>query len=110
MRLPALPSKLLAISVVTDASRTLALDAAGKLFRSDDGGASWHPVPAQWQGRALSLRLTQPPSVAQRAAGKETETAAEARQQTQSLAPAFELTTDSGATYTSLDGETWQHK
>jgi hypothetical protein len=110
-RLPPLPSKLLAISVVTDASRTLALDTAGTLFRSDDAGVTWHPVSAQWQGRALSLRLAQPPPVAQQTTARNTTTAAKARQQTQTLAPAapaFELTTDSGAIYTSPDGQTWQ--
>jgi photosystem II stability/assembly factor-like uncharacterized protein len=108
-----LPSKLLAISVVTDASRTLAIDTAGALFRSDDAGVTWHPVPAQWQGRALTLRLAQTPSVARQAAAKNTVTTAEARQPTQALAPqapAFELTTDSGAVYTSPDGQTWQRK
>jgi hypothetical protein len=112
-RSPALPSKLLAVSIVTDASRTLAIDTEGALFRSDDAGVTWHPVPAQWQGRALTLRLAQTPSVARQAAAKNTVTTAEARQPAQTLAPqapAFELTTDSGAIYTSPDGQTWQRK
>jgi hypothetical protein len=101
------------MSVVDNAGQTLALDTVGALFRSDDAGVTWHPVPVQWQGRALSLRLSQPPSAAQPAAGMNAASAATARQQPQTLAPQtpfFELTTDSGAIYTSSDGQTWIRK
>jgi hypothetical protein len=111
--LPTLPSKLPALSVVDNASQTVALDTAGALFRSEDAGVTWLPVPIQWQGRALTLRLSQSPSAAQPAAVMNTASAAEARPQTQTLAspvPVFELTTDSGAVYTSSDGQTWQRK
>jgi hypothetical protein len=111
--LPTLPSKLPALSVVDNASRTVALDTAGALFRSDDAGVTWLPVPIQWQGRALTLRLSQPPSAAQPPAGMNAASAAAARPQTQALPPpvsSFVLTTDSGAIYTSLDGQIWQHK
>jgi hypothetical protein len=111
--LPTLPSKLPTIAVVENAGRTLALDTAGALFRSDDAGVTWHPVPAQWQGRALTLRLSQPPSATQPAASMNAASAAVARQQQLAFAPqvpAFELTTDSGVTYTSSDGQTWQRK
>jgi hypothetical protein len=105
-----LPSKLPALMVVGDAGLTLAIDAAGALFRSDDGGATWQPIRVQWQGRALTLRLTQPRTAARQAA-KSTVNAAEAGQQAStptSPAAAFELTTDSGAVYTSTDGQTWR--
>jgi len=108
-----LPSKLPARMVVENASQTLAIDTAGALFRSDDAGVTWHSVPAQWQGRALSLRLVQPRSAAPPTAVKKTANAAEAGLQTRPLAPsapAFELTTDSGTIYTSPDGQSWQRK
>jgi len=111
--LATLPSKLPTRSVVSNARLTLVLDTAGALFRSDDGGVTWHSVAAQWQGHALTVRLASPRSATQQAAAKNTANAAEARQQTQMLAPpaaAFELTTDSGAVYSSSDGQTWQRK
>jgi hypothetical protein len=110
--LPTLPNKLPALSIVERAGRTLAIDTAGTLFRSDDAGVTWHLVPTQWQGRALSLHLAQPPSAPlpqPEAAPK----AAEANRPSPALAPpaqAFELTTDSGTHYTSSDGQTWQRR
>jgi hypothetical protein len=112
-RLATLPSKLPALSVIENAGQTLALDTGGALFRSDDAGVTWHPVADQWQGRALSIRLAQPRSADRQAVAVNTGAAAEAAQQTQTPAtpgPAFELTTDSGATYASPDGQTWQRR
>jgi Carboxypeptidase regulatory-like domain/Putative zinc-finger len=105
--LPILPNKLSAVSVVERAGRTLAIDTAGTLFRSDDAGATWHIVPTQWQGRALTIRLAPPPSAQQPGAAKNT---AGANSQPQAIAPLFELTTDSGVRYTSPDGQTWHRK
>jgi len=105
--LPTLPSKLPALSVVERAGRTLAIDTAGSLFRSDDAGVTWHLVPTQWQGRALTVHLAQPPSAPQPEAATN---AAGASSQPQAIAPAFEVTTDSGARYTSPDGQTWHRE
>ena len=105
--LPTLPSKLPALSVVERAGRTLAIDTAGTLFRSDDAGVTWQLVPTQWQGRALTLHLAQPPSAPQPQAATNT---AEASRPSPSPIPPFELTTDSGARYLSSDGLTWQRR
>jgi hypothetical protein len=110
---PMLPSNLPARFVVQSSGRTLALDAAGTLFRSDAAGVTWRPIPTQWQGRALTLRLATPRITAQSAAVTAPVNAAEPAQQPRTLAPPtppFELTTDSGAVYTSPDGQTWQRK
>lgn len=110
---PTLPSKLPSRSIVQSASLRIAIDTAGALFRSDDAGATWHGVTTQWEGRALSLRLVQPRSAAAQAAANNTVNASKAGKPAQILAPlalAFELTTDSGAIYTSPEGQTWQRK
>jgi hypothetical protein len=88
-----LPSGLAALSMATEATRTLALDTAGALFLSDDGGKHWQPIPAQWTGRALLVRTrpigTQaPPSQA----GQTTR---------------FELVNDKQQSWISYDGKTW---
>jgi hypothetical protein len=105
--LPILPSKLSALSVVERAGRTLAIDTAGTLFRSDNAGATWHLVPTQWQGRALTIRLAPSSSAQQPIASTNT---AAASSQPHAIAPSFELTTDSGTRYTSPDGQTWHRK
>jgi hypothetical protein len=107
--LPPLPSKLPAISAVERAGRTLALDTTGALFFSDDAGATWHLVPIQWQGRALTLRLARPPSAPPQDSANPANAAA-SNPQPQTLVPDFELTTGSGARYTSADGQTWQRR
>ena len=63
--LPTLPSKLPTAAVVEHTGRTLAIDTAGALFRSDDAGATWHFVPTQWRGRALRASTSQRPTAPQ---------------------------------------------
>jgi Carboxypeptidase regulatory-like domain/Putative zinc-finger len=104
---PNLPSHLPVRSNLAHARVALAIDTAGALFRSDDVGVTWHPITAQWQGHALTLRLAPPVSTGIGALAKNSAAAAKAKTP---AAPIFELTTDAGVTYTSIDGQTWQHK
>ena len=63
-----LPSGLPALSTATRGRLALALDTANTLFVSDDGGRSWQPVPAQWKGRAVSVKLAAAPAATARGA------------------------------------------
>ncbi|HEY5330394.1 MAG TPA: carboxypeptidase regulatory-like domain-containing protein [Acidobacteriaceae bacterium] len=56
-----LPSHLAIASTITRANRMLALDTAGALFLSKDGGRHWKAVAAQWQGRAVKIELASLP-------------------------------------------------
>jgi len=80
-----LPSNLPRVSTVANGARSLAIDSAGALFLSKDRGQTWKPVPPKWTGRAAHVGFN--------AAAKPA---------------AFELTTDSGATWTSRDGQSWK--
>jgi hypothetical protein len=97
---PVLPSHLAALAVVSNAGQTLALDAAGTLFLSADAGVTWRPIVAQWTGRVTALRLTQAPKTAQ----------ALASAKVAKVAAQYEITTASGAIFTSGDGLAWQRK
>jgi hypothetical protein len=52
-----LPSGLPALSVVSTAFETLAIDTQNTLFFSDDNGKHWKAIPSQWQGRAVKVDL-----------------------------------------------------
>jgi hypothetical protein len=52
-----LPSGLPALSVVSTAFQTLAIDTQNALFFSDDSGKHWKAIPSQWQGRAVKVDL-----------------------------------------------------
>jgi hypothetical protein len=56
-----LPSHLAIASTITRAKQMLALDTAGALFLSTDGGRHWKAVAAQWQGRAVKIGLASLP-------------------------------------------------
>ena len=81
---PILPSGLAAISTATVRQRMLAIDVAGALFLSEDGGKHWESVARQWTGRATAVRV-------QAGAG----------------GAVFQLTNVSGFSWTSADGKTW---
>jgi len=100
----ALPSHLLAVSSVSRAAQTLAIDTVGTLYLSKDSGKTWQPVPTQWTGHAVKLGLAPSPSAA---TGQKA--AVQAKAISASLS-AFELTTASGAVWTSPDGQHWKLK
>ncbi len=113
-RLPALPSHLPALSIVSSAQLTLAIDTSGALFLSKDHGVSWQTVPAQWTGHALKLLLA--PTSSQTAV-KDTGSSLALHGSmimggplTQPHPSVFELTIDTGAIWTSTDGQNWKQK
>ncbi len=103
-QLPTLPSHLPTLSTIANAHHTLAIDTAGALFRSEDSGVTWLPVLTQWKGRATRLTLTTPATLNTLSAAKI------AADQRSTPPPTFQLTTDTGALYTSPDGQTWRLK
>ena len=92
----ALPNGATALSVASAAGRTIAIDASGALFLSQDGGGHWQSVASQWTGRAVLVRNTQASDQL-------------ATLQAKSV-PRFELVTDKLETWTSADGKTWTAK
>ena len=82
----AIPSGLAVASIVTGQHHTLALDAAGRLFLSEDEGRHWEPVAQQWTGLAVHL------------------SARDASDGTY----VFELRNEAGAHWVSADGMNWQ--
>jgi hypothetical protein len=102
-----LPSKKPAVSVLTAAGRTLALDTVGALFLSTDLGKHWTAVIPQWSGKAVSLAFASTPTRLYQVQPSQTQT------QPQAPIPAagFDLTTANGAVWLSTDGGlTWHPK
>lgn len=86
-----LPSGLPSVSSARIGRQMVAVDSAGGVFLSGDGGEHWEPVLRQWTGRATSVR-TQPFSAAEN--GRQSP-------------PLFRLQNDAGKEWTSSDGRTW---
>jgi hypothetical protein len=109
---PSLPSHLPALSTISNTGQQLAIDTAGSLFRSEDAGVSWQPVPVQWTGRAVKLRLAPPPSTQSfaKSANPVTATAAAKPSPAAPAQACFELTNDMGIAWLSTDGQTWKHE
>jgi hypothetical protein len=109
-----LPSHLPVLSIVSNARQTLAIDTTGTLFLSKDHAVSWQPVPVQWIGRALQLRLAPSPSLVAKDTGSSpaphTGAMISGAPTAQTHLPAFELTIDTGAIWISTDGQTWKQK
>jgi hypothetical protein len=97
-----LPLRLPVASSVSLGKRILSLDGAGSLFVSRNAGKSWKKVHPQWSGKAVRVDLTRPEAAA---AKTTTETSG-----LQSAPSVFQLTTDSGAQWTSKDGTHWRQK
>jgi hypothetical protein len=93
-----LPSRIPAQMSVTLGKRVLALDGEGALFLSRNRGRNWKKVRPQWTGKVARIQ-TEDSAAAQ---DKRRKVAGE-------NAPAeFQLTTDSGAVWTSEDGTHWR--
>lgn len=88
-----MPSGLGVLATASEANRVVALDTAGALFLSEDGGKTWQSIPSQWTGRALLVRT--------RPVGTE----AGALRAPQTLR--FELVNDKLQTWLSYDGRIW---
>jgi Carboxypeptidase regulatory-like domain/Putative zinc-finger len=81
-----LPSKLPTDSSVTSGKITLAVDSGGVLFVSRNSGKSWKTVKPVWPGKVRSIAPANP---------------------SPGTNATFQLTTDSGAVWLSLDGARW---
>jgi hypothetical protein len=118
-----LPSNLATVTTVSNGHQTLAADTAGTLFLSLDAGRHWTPVDQQWKGKAIQLSLVAPapsqaaPPSQQQATvhGAISESSPQTRKDTDAsqtlpatTASSFQLTTDSGAVWTSPDGLIWK--
>jgi hypothetical protein len=109
--LPKLPSKLPALSIAANARQQLAIDTAGMLFRSEDAGVTWQPVPVQWTGRAVKVALLTAPSAHFLAKSAGALAAPPAAASTSSTPPpTFQLITGDGGLWVSADGQTWKRK
>lgn len=91
-----LPSKLPVLSSASLGDRMLAVDSAGALFFTGDQGKHWTLVTPQWPGK-----------VAQVAVSAKLPASAPQKKQVAGGPPSFQLTTDSGALWLSLDGLHW---
>lgn len=97
-----LPSRFPIGSSASVGQQVLSLDDASTLFLSRDAGKSWKKVHPQWAGKAIRIDLT--PAEQASANAKSGTAGAE-------TAPSvFQLTTDSGAQWTSKDGTHWRPK
>jgi hypothetical protein len=116
IRVP-LPSKRPAVSTISNGPEILAVDSAGDLFLSKDAGLRWQHVTHRWTGKAIKVSLAFPPSMTQPApsrtlsAGATASTNFEAATSTAvATRVGFELTTDTGAIWSSPDGLVWKQR
>ncbi len=81
-----LPGGAAGVARVAIGNRVLAVDVAGHLYLSRNAGKSWKKIKLKWTGKAAEI------AVVPNGAGRQV----------------FELTTDSGAEWTSEDGKHWR--
>jgi len=93
-----LPSGLAVVSSATVGRRTVALDAAGALYRKDSPTGKWEPVARQWTGRLVEVKAATAAGSTKAAEGERPEGAAAGR---------FEIANASGQGWVSQDGKTW---
>jgi hypothetical protein len=96
-----LPGGGAAVARVVMGDRMLAVDSAGNLYLSRNEGKSWKKIKPQWPGKAAQLAVLP----AHQAAASETITVKGKSAESQQV---FELTTDTGAMWTSEDGKHWR--
>ncbi len=95
-----LPGQAPALETATDGKRMLSVDATGKLFLSTNAGKSWKKVKPRWQGKVARIAVTPAVDSSGNIAGLAT-----------SAAPSmFELTTESGTVWVSVDGAHWRQR
>jgi hypothetical protein len=112
-----LPSKRFAVSTISNGVETLAVDSAGDLFLSKDGGKSWRRVAHQWAGKAVRVSLASSSSMRQPVSAKASSAGGTVSTELEPDTPAavppaggFELTSNTGATWSSSDGLIWKLK
>jgi hypothetical protein len=117
-----LPSGLAIRSIAMGMHRTLAIDSAGAVFLSKDGGMNWKPVTRPWAGHPVLARFREaPPSSNEGLAKKATGGPANEPSTSNGMSVGviggvlkptgtFEIVTDSGQVWTSADGEDWKTK
>jgi hypothetical protein len=97
-----LPAGAAAIARVSIGNRILSADTAGNLYLSRNAGKSWKKVKPKWPGKVTQLALI---PVHDQAASQ----TIEVTQPNPAPQPQhFELTTDTGAVWTSEDGKHWR--
>ncbi len=92
-----LPSGLTVASMATAQHKVLAVDKAGAVFLSADGGAHWDAIDRQWTGKAVEVRTQM-----------EVKTTASAPVGKGLLQSVFELVNDHGQVWVSTDGRSWK--
>ncbi len=101
-----LPSGLARVSTASIGRRMVAIDSAGAVFLSLDGGAHWEPVARQWSGQAVSVRVR----ISSAAPQSAPESSSLAAPQPAALQSDFVVENDKGEAWTSSDGRTWAPK
>ncbi len=108
-----LPSRKPTASTVSNGLETLAIDTEGDLFLSKDPGIAWQRITHQWTGKAVKVSLADPSSTIYAGGGASAGTSSSSFEVIKPASPAkkvgFELTTDTGTTWSSTDGFVWKH-
>jgi hypothetical protein len=97
-----LPAGAAAIAQVSMGKRMLSADAAGNLYLTRDAGKSWKKIKPKWQGKVAHIALV---PAQDQAVSQTIEVTKPNPAQPSQL---FELTTDTGAIWTSQDGKHWR--
>lgn len=112
-----LPSGRFTVSTISNGLETLAVDSAGDLFLSKDAAKSWQRVAHQWTGKAARVSLASSSSMTQPVSKRALSAGATVSTNLETVTPAavppgvgFELTSDTGATWSSPDGLVWKLK